>query len=127
VEHLPLHAELTLPVRAPRELRAACDPARPLAPAEQIALHEELSAVQGGDRIGRIELRVRETWRRSDLRELVTGHAGCGESTELLRRVGEHALRPRRMGLGRIRQTRGTVGRAARWTAVLTAAACRRG
>ncbi|HEX7841868.1 MAG TPA: hypothetical protein VF469_30570, partial [Kofleriaceae bacterium] len=42
-----------------------------------------------GDRIGRIELRVREAWRRSYLRELVTGHAGCGKSTELLRLVAE--------------------------------------
>ena len=45
--------------------------------------------MQGGDWIGRIELRVREAWRRSYLRELVTGHAGCGKSTELLRLVGE--------------------------------------
>lgn len=89
VERLPLLAELLLPAKEPRELRAACDPARPLAPAEQIALHEDLSAVQGGDRIGRIELRVREAWRRSYLRELVTGHAGCGKSTELLRLVAE--------------------------------------
>jgi hypothetical protein len=89
VEHLPLQAELTLPARAPRELRAACDPARPLAPAEQVILHEDLSVVQGGDRIGRIELRVREAWRDSYIRELVTGHAGCGKSTELLRLVAE--------------------------------------
>jgi hypothetical protein len=89
VEHLPRHAELTLPARSPRELRAACDPARPLAPAEQATLHEDLSAVQGGDRIGRIELRVREAWRDSYIRELVTGHAGCGKSTELLRLAAE--------------------------------------
>jgi energy-coupling factor transporter ATP-binding protein EcfA2 len=89
VEHLPLQAELTLPARAPRELRAACDPARPLAPAEQLILHEDLSVAQGGDRIGRIELRVREAWRDSYIRELVTGHAGCGKSTELLRLVAE--------------------------------------
>jgi hypothetical protein len=88
VEHLPLHAELTLPARTPREIRAACDPARPLAPQEQPTLHEDLSPVQGGDRIGRIELRIREA-SRSPLRELVTGHAGCGKSTELLRLAAE--------------------------------------
>lgn len=85
MEHLPRHAELTLPARTPRELRAACDPARPLAAEEQAALHEDLSSVQGGDRMRRIERRVREAWRNSHLRELVTGHAGCGKSTELLR------------------------------------------
>jgi hypothetical protein len=89
VERVPLQAELSLPARAPRELRAACDPARPLSPEEQVVLHEDLSAVQGGDRIGRIELRIREAWRASYLRELVTGHSGCGKSTELLRLVAE--------------------------------------
>jgi hypothetical protein len=89
VEHLPLHAELSLPARTPREIRAACDPARPLAPEEQATLHEDLSSVQGGDRIGRIALRVREAWRDAYLRELVSGHAGCGKSTELLRLAAE--------------------------------------
>jgi Cdc6-like AAA superfamily ATPase len=89
VERLPRQAELTLPATAPRELRAACDPARPLAPEEQVSLHEDLSAVQDGDRIGRIELRVREAWRDRYIRELVTGHAGCGKSTELLRLATE--------------------------------------
>lgn len=52
-------------------------------------MHEDLSAAQGGDRIGRIELRLREAWRGSYVRELVTGHSGCGKSTELLRLTAE--------------------------------------
>ncbi len=88
MEHLPLHAELSLPARTPSEIQAACDPARPLAPEEQATLHEDLSSVQGGDRIGRIELRVRGARHRHQ-RELVTGHAGCGKSTELLRLAAE--------------------------------------
>lgn len=88
MEHLPLHAELSLPARTPSEIQAACDPARPLAPEEQATLHEDLSSVQGGDRIGRIELRVRRAQHRH-LRELITGHAGCGKSTELLRLAAE--------------------------------------
>ena len=83
----PLSSRLKLPVRTPREIRAACDPSRPLQPEEQ-AVHEDLSGVQGGDRFGRIERRIREASDSSYVRELVTGHAGCGKSTELLRLAG---------------------------------------
>ena len=92
MERLPLQATLSLPAREPRQIRAACDPARPLAPEDQAALHEDLSAVQGGDRFGRIEQRVRDACiagQTSHVRELVTGHSGCGKSTELLRLAAE--------------------------------------
>lgn len=81
----PIQATLTLPVSGRREVRAACDPSRPLIPEEQAQLHEDLSIVQGGDRITQIENRIRDAWADSYVCELVTGHAGCGKSTELLR------------------------------------------
>ena len=88
MEHLPLQLSLSLPTKEPRQIRSVCDPARPLAPADQATLHEDLSEVQGGDRFGRIEQRVRDAsldGLGSYVRELVTGHSGCGKSTELLR------------------------------------------
>jgi hypothetical protein len=80
-----LHTALTLPARTPRDIFAVCDPVRALTPEEQPVLHEDLSEVQGGDRFGRIELRLRRAGPGRYLRELVTGHSGCGKSTELLR------------------------------------------
>ena len=77
-----------MPAVGRREIRAACDPSRPLLPEEQAILHEDLSIVQGGDRIGQIETRIRDAWPESYVLELVTGHAGCGKSTELLRLAG---------------------------------------
>lgn len=52
-------------------------------------LHEDLSVVQGGDLIAQLEDRIRDAWADSYLSELVTGHAGCGKSTELLRLASE--------------------------------------
>jgi hypothetical protein len=92
MERLPLQATLSLPARDPRQIRAACDPARPLGPEDEAALHEDLSEVQGGDRFGRIEQRVRDACfdgQARHVRELVTGHSGCGKSTELLRLAAE--------------------------------------
>lgn len=87
--HRPLQDTLALPATGRREVRAACDPSRPLLPEEQPALHEDLSIVQGGDRIAQLEARIRDAWTESYVRELVTGHAGCGKSTELLRLANE--------------------------------------
>lgn len=70
-------------------MRAACDPSRPLIPEEQTLLHEDLSMVQGGDRIAQVEIRIRDAGAGAYVRELVTGHAGCGKSTELLRLANE--------------------------------------
>ncbi|MBK7536392.1 MAG: hypothetical protein IPI49_13690 [Myxococcales bacterium] len=81
----PLQETLSLPARERRQIRAACDPARPLTPEEQGLLHEDLSPVQGGDRIGQVETRIRDAWMETYVRELITGHAGCGKTTELLR------------------------------------------
>ncbi len=92
MERPPLQDTLSLPAREPRQIRAACDPARPLDPEDQTALHEDLAGVQGGDRFGRIEQRVRDACfvdQASYVRELVTGHSGCGKSTELLRLANE--------------------------------------
>jgi hypothetical protein len=48
VIHRPLQETLTLPVEGRREVRAACNPSRPLIPEEQVLLHEDLSIVQAG-------------------------------------------------------------------------------
>lgn len=85
----PIQDTLTLPAVGRREVRAACDPSRPLIAEEQAQLHEDLSIVQGGDRIAQVENRIRDAWAESYVSELVTGHAGCGKSTELLRLASE--------------------------------------
>jgi Cdc6-like AAA superfamily ATPase len=85
----PIQDTLVLPAMGRREVRAACDPSRPLIPEEQAQLHEDLSIVQGGDRIAQVENRIRDAWADSYVSELVTGHAGCGKSTELLRLASE--------------------------------------
>jgi len=46
--------DLKLPARDRRAILAACDPSRPLGASEQVALHEDLSPVQGGDRFGHV-------------------------------------------------------------------------
>jgi hypothetical protein len=89
----PWQTELALPARTPRDIFAVCDPVRALTPEEQPVLHEDLSVVQGGDRFGRIELRLRRAGPGRYLRELVTGHSGCGKSTELLRSPARCACR----------------------------------
>ncbi len=60
-----------------------CNPSMPLLPEDEL-LHEDLSGVQGGARFEMIEKRIRMADRQY-VRELVTGHAGSGKSTELLR------------------------------------------
>lgn len=70
-------------------VRAVCDPSLALMPEDQQVLHEDLSSVQGGDRFKQIETRIRDGAGRLHARELVTGHAGCGKSTELLRLAEE--------------------------------------
>jgi hypothetical protein len=89
VPHPPIQDTLSFPASGRREVRAACDPSRPLLPEHQAQLHEDLSIAQGGDRIGQIENRIRDAWPDSHVCELVTGHAGCGKSAELLRLAGE--------------------------------------
>jgi hypothetical protein len=89
VPHPPVQEPLSFPASGRREVRAACDPSRPLLPEHQAQLHEDLSIAQGGDRIRQIENRIRDAWADSYVCELVTGHAGCGKSTELLRLARE--------------------------------------
>ncbi len=84
VDRAPLVDTYKFPVSQPREIRAVCNPSMPLLP-EDDPLHEDLSAVQGGPRFEKIENRIRMADRGQFVRELVTGHAGSGKSTELLR------------------------------------------
>jgi hypothetical protein len=84
VERTPLSSTYTFPVSEPRQIRAVCDPSLPLLPADDL-LHENLSAVQGGARFEELERRIRMASDNLFVRELVTGHAGSGKSTELLR------------------------------------------
>jgi len=84
VDRTPLALEYQFPVFLPREIRAVCNPSRPLLPEDE-PLHENLSAVQGGARFEKIENRIRMADHSQFVRELVTGHAGSGKSTELLR------------------------------------------
>ena len=84
MDRTPLVASYTFPVSRPKEIRAVCDPSAPLLPEDE-ALHENLSSVQGGARFEKIEKRIRMADGKQYIRELVTGHAGSGKSTELLR------------------------------------------
>lgn len=83
----PLSERYQLPVKQASQVRAVCDPTAPLDPGDQ-SLHEDLSPVQGGPRFDRIERRLRSS-DHTHRRELVTGHSGCGKSTELLRLVAQ--------------------------------------
>lgn len=80
-----LTARFQFPVTDPRKVRAVCDPTAPLTPEDQFKLHEDLSSVQGGPLFDRIAQRIRDAIGSHHTRELVTGHAGSGKSTELLR------------------------------------------
>ncbi len=77
-----LSSRYTLPVRTAEHVAAVCDLGA-LDAADHARLYVNLSAKQGGDRIDRIATRIRRADRYR--RELVTGHAGSGKSTELLR------------------------------------------
>ena len=70
-------------------MRAACDASRSLIPEELAQLREDLSIAQGGDRIAQVEHRIRDAWADRYVCELVTGHPGCGKSTELQRLASE--------------------------------------
>jgi hypothetical protein len=81
----PLTERFTFPVTNPRHVRAVCDPTAPLSAEDQLKLHEDLSPVQGGAKFEQIARRIRYAVGSHHTRELVTGHAGSGKSTELLR------------------------------------------
>jgi hypothetical protein len=92
VEQTPFTEQYKFPVRDRRAIRTVCNPSLALLPQDQQQLHEDLSAVQGGDRFKQIETRIRDGAVNLYARELVTGHAGCGKSTELLRLANELRL-----------------------------------
>lgn len=77
------------PVTDARHIRAVCDPTAALRAEEQAALHEDLSSVRGGAKFAQIARRLRQAVGSHHARELVTGHAGSGKSTELLRLAAE--------------------------------------
>lgn len=80
-----LTGELDLPVRRVDQIVKACDLA-PVQPGDH-QLYVRLAERQGGDRINQVEKRIRAGGQHR--RELVTGHAGSGKSTELLRLATE--------------------------------------
>jgi hypothetical protein len=61
-----------------------CDPFTPLDPREDAVLHEDLSSIRGGDRLGKIVRNVRRAGGTPTL-HFVSGHLGSGKTTELLR------------------------------------------
>jgi hypothetical protein len=61
-----------------------CDPFTPLDPHDDGILHEDLSAIRGGDRLGRIVRNIRRAGGTPTL-HFVSGHLGSGKTTELLR------------------------------------------
>jgi hypothetical protein len=61
-----------------------CDPFTPLDPREDAVLHEDLSAIRGGDRLGKIVRNIRRAGGTPTL-HFVSGHLGSGKTTELLR------------------------------------------
>jgi hypothetical protein len=61
-----------------------CDPFTPLDPREDAVLHEDLSAIRGGDRLGKIVCNIRRAGGTPTL-HFVSGHLGSGKTTELLR------------------------------------------
>ena len=81
-----LSETFALPVRRADQIAAVCDLA-PVQAADRARLYVNLASRQGGDRIDRIEKRIRRSVGHQ--RELVTGHAGSGKSTELLRLATE--------------------------------------
>lgn len=61
-----------------------CDPFSPLDPREDEVLHEDLSAIRGGDRLGKIVRNIRRAGGTPTL-HFLSGHLGSGKTTELLR------------------------------------------
>src|SRR4051812_32179990 len=60
------------------------DPFSPLDPREDERLHEDLSAIRGGDRLRRIVRNIRRAGGTPTL-HFLSGHLGSGKTTELLR------------------------------------------
>src|SRR6185437_11265110 len=60
-----------------------CDPFSPLDPREDTVLHEDLSTIRGGDRLGKIVRNIRRAGGTPTL-HFVSGHLGSGKTTELL-------------------------------------------
>ncbi len=88
-EAIVLTDQLNLPAHEPRQVRAACNPRFDLVGKDLVQLREDLSSVRGGDRIQRMEECIRGSLRGDYLVQLLSGHPGCGKSTELRWLAGE--------------------------------------
>lgn len=73
-----------LPARTLDDAVRVCDPFTPLDPVEDTPLREDLNAIRGGDRLAKIERNIRRSGGISTL-HFLTGHIGCGKTTEMLR------------------------------------------
>ncbi len=61
-----------------------CDPFTPLDPRQDEIIHEDLSAIRGGDRLKRVVRDIRRAGSTTTL-HFLSGHLGSGKTTELLR------------------------------------------
>ncbi|MFS8067492.1 MAG: hypothetical protein ACMG6S_14110, partial [Byssovorax sp.] len=74
----------TVPAVSLADAVRLCDPFSPLDPREDERLHEDLNAIRGGDRLGRIVRNIRRAGSTPTL-HFLSGHLGSGKTTELLR------------------------------------------
>lgn len=75
---------MTVPAANLADAVRLCDPFSPLDPREDEVLHEDLSAIRGGDRLKRIVRNIRRAGSTPTL-HFLSGHLGSGKTTELLR------------------------------------------
>lgn len=75
---------VTVPAQNLADAVRLCDPFSPLDPREDEVLHEDLSAIRGGDRLRRIVRTIRRAGSTPTL-HFLSGHLGSGKTTELLR------------------------------------------
>lgn len=75
---------VTIPAANLADAVRLCDPFTPLDPREDGVLHEDLSKIRGGDRLGKIVRNIRRAGGTPTL-HFLSGHLGSGKTTELLR------------------------------------------
>ena len=78
-----------LPVTEARWVPVICDPGVPLYGDDQKRLWQDLQAARGGERFEVLERAIRWAPPGRYQKHLVSGHAGAGKSTELLRLAAE--------------------------------------
>lgn len=81
---LALPQGIVLPAKDHRHVRAACRVFSGVQPQDLDRLHVDLSAARGrSSQISRIDADIRTSLGTDYVRHLLTGHRGCGKSTEL--------------------------------------------